>query len=122
MISIKDRPRHLYARITSMQIDYPCEDFCLESLVMIAELEEITFEFDILIVLCSNSDRYDVVLFEKPGNSPERSCIYIMDDKDDLIRRIGEKLQVKRRSQKSNKQITDWLSLRIKEYANSRIL
>ena len=122
MISIKDRPRHLSVRPISIRNDYPLSGFCLERIVMIAELDDRNIEFEITLLLSSDTESRDIVIVDEAPNLPERGTAYIICKRNEVISKIGEQLDVKRRSQKSDILILDWLAKRGIEYANSRIL
>ncbi len=53
---------------------------------------------------------------------PDSSTVYVIERDDEIIREIGGQLQIKRRSKKSDLAIMDWVTQRVKEYANRRIL
>ena len=122
MISIQDRPRHLSVMPKSIRHDYPMAGFCLEKMVMIAELDDRNIEFDITLLRSVDTEAKDVKIVGEVPSNPERGTSYIIGDKNNIIAKIGEQLEVKRRSQKSDILILDWLSQRVIEYANSCIL
>ena len=122
MISIQDRPRHLSAMPKSIRNDYPIAGFCLERIVMIAELDDRNLEFEITLLYPCNSETRDIAIANEVPIHPERGRAYIIGERNDIITKIGEQLEVKRRSQKSDVLILDWLAKRVSEYANSRIL
>ena len=122
MISIQDRPRHLSVMPKSIRNDYPIAGFCLEGIVMIAELDDRNLEFEITLLYSCNSETRDIAIANEVPSHPERGRAYIIGERNDIITKIGEQLEVKRRSQKSDVLILDWLAKRVSEYANSRIL
>lgn len=122
MISIQDRPRHLSVQPISIRNDYPLTGFCLEEIVMIAELDDRNIEFEITLLYSCNSETRDIAIANAVPSHPERGIAYVIGDRNDIITKIGEQLEVKRRSQKSDTLILDWLAKRVSEYANSRIL
>ena len=122
MISIKEKPRHLYASLVAFRRDYPCENFSLETLELSAELDDRVVDFRISLILCDRTTCCESVLVGSVPNSPDEHTAYIVDKRDDLIKQIGEQLNVKRRTTKSDNSIIEWVALRAKEYANNRIL
>ena len=122
MISIQDRPRHLSVMPKSIRHDYPMAGFCLEKMVMIAELDDRNIEFDITLLYSCDRMVGEVVIVGEVPIQPKEGTAYIIGDKNILIAKIGEQLEVKRRSQKSDILILDWLAQRVIEYANSCIL
>ena len=122
MILIQDRPRHLSAMPKSIRNDYPMPGFCLEEIVMRAELDDRNIEFEITLLYSCNSETRDITIANEAPSHPERGRAYIIGERNDIITKIGEQLEVKRRSQKSDVLILDWLAKRVSEYANSRIL
>ena len=122
MISIQDRPRHLSVMPKSIRNDYPLPGFCLEEIVMIAELDDRNVEFDITLLYSSNRKTGDIAISHEVPSHPEGGTAYVIGERNDIIIKIGEQLEVKRRSQKSDVLILDWLAQRVSEYANSRIL
>ena len=122
MISIKDRPRHLSVMPKSVRNDYPLAGFCHERIIMIAELDDRNIEFEITLLFSSNTETVNVAIVGELPNMPERGTAYVLGNKNGIISKIGEQLDVKRRSQKSDISILDWLAKRVVEYANSRVL
>ena len=122
MISIKDRPRHLSVRPKSIRHDYPMAGFCLEEIVMIAELDDRNVEFDITLLRSVDTEAKDVKIVGEVPIQPKEGTAYIIGDKNILIAKIGNQMEVIRRSQKSDALIVDWLMQRVGEYVNSRIL
>ena len=122
MISIQDRPRHLSVMPKSIRNNYPIAGFCLERIVMIAELDDRNLEFEITLLYSCNSETRDIAIASEAPSHPERGRAYIIGERNDIITKIGEQLEVKRRSQKSDVLILDWLAQRVSEYANSRTL
>ena len=122
MISIQDRPRHLSVMPKSIRNDYPLPGFCLEKVVMIAELDDRNVEFDITLLYSSDRKTGDIAISDEVPSHPEGGTAYVIGERNDIITKIGEQLEVKRRSQKSDVLILDWLAKRVSEYANSRIL
>lgn len=122
MISIQDRPRHLSVMPKSIRNDYPIAEFCLEEIVMIAELDDRSVEFEITLLYSCNNETRDIAITNEAPIHPERGRAYIIGERNDIITKIGEQLEVKRRSQKSDVLILDWLAKRVSEYVNSRIL
>lgn len=122
MIQVKDRPKHLSVRPKSIRKDYPQEDFCLENVVMIAELDDRNIEFDITLLYSCDRRVGEVVIVGEVPIQPKEGTAYIVGDKNILIAKIGNQMEVIRRSQKSDALIVDWLLQRVGEYVNSRIL
>ena len=122
MILIQDRPRHLSVMPKSIRNDYPTFGFCLEEIVMIAELDDRNIEFEITLLYSCNSETRDIAIANEAPIHPERGRAYVIGERNDIITKIGEQLEVKRRSQKSDVLILDWLAKRVSEYANSRVL
>jgi glutaredoxin 2 len=122
MISIKDRPRHLSVRPISIRNDYPLSGFCLERIVMIAELDDRNIEFEITLLRSNDAKTGNIEIVGEVPNMPEKGTTYIIGERNDIIAKIGEQMDVIRRSQKSDVSILDWLAKRVLEYANSRIL
>ena len=122
MISIQDRPRHLSVMPKSIRNDYPIAGFCLEGIVIIAELDDRNLEFEITLLYSCNSETRDIAITNEVPSQPERGRAYIIGERNDIITKIGEQLEVKRRSQKSDVLILDWLAKRVSEYANNHIL
>ena len=106
----------------SIRHDYPMAGFCLEEIVMIAELDDRNLEFDITLLYSSDRKTGDIAILEEVPSHPEGGTAYVIGEKNDIITKIGEQLEVKRRSQKSDVLILDWLDKRVSEYVNSRIL
>lgn len=122
MISIQDRPRHLSVMPKSIRNDYPIAGFCLEGIVMIAELDDRNLEFEITLLYSCNSETRDIAIANEVPIHPERGRAYIIGERNDIIAKIGTQMDVIRRSNKSDILILDWLSQRVIEYANSCIL
>ena len=122
MISIKDRPRHLSVRPKSIRHDYPMAGFCLEKMVMIAELDDRNIEFEITLLRSIDTEAKDVKIVGEVPSNPERGTSYLIGERNDVISKIGNQMDVIRRSNKSDILILDWLSQRVIEYANSCIL
>ena len=122
MIRVKDRPKHLSVRPKSIRHDYPMAGFCLENVVMIAELDNRNIEFDITLLYSCDRRVGEVVIVGEVPSQPKKGTAYIVGDKNILIAKIGNQMEVIRRSQKSDALIVDWLMQRVGEYVNSRIL
>ena len=122
MISIKDRPKHLSVRPKSIRHDYPMAGFCLEEIVMIAELDDRNIEFEITLLRSVDTEAKDVKIVGEVPSNPERGTSYLIGERNDIISKIGNQMDVIRRSNKSDILILDWLSQRVIEYANSCIL
>ena len=122
MISIKNRPRHLSVIPKSVRNNYPLAGFCHERIIMIAELDDRNIEFDITLLRSVDTEAKDVKIVGEVPSNPERGTSYLIGERNDVISKIGNQMDVIRRSNKSDILILDWLSQRVIEYANSCIL
>lgn len=121
MISINDKPRHLSVRTLRVRDDYPKVGFRLETLQMIAELDDRNIDFNITL-LYGYAEATNAVITGEIPSDPDRKTVYIIGERNDMIAVLGEQMEVKRRSKKSDISISDWLAQRVIEYANSRDL